>query len=250
MRSRDRSSSQMETPASARAQAVRHESPVGHVLCGRVRLAAASCRGGGDGFGRDAVLLVDAWRSRPRRRSARSRRSGRGRRRTRASPARCRPRRRREPSRPAGSPCRGRPGPGRRTTRRHGIETTRASMPSAASWSRACDGELDLGAGADEDDVGRAVGVEQDVAAAARRRPASAKPSAPRGKVGTFWRVRHRPAGRSVCSSMVCQAATVSLASAGRTTSRPGIARRAARCSIGWWVGPSSPRPMESWVQT
>ena len=22
------------------------------------------------------------------------------------------------------------------------------------------------------------------------------------------------------------------------------------RCSIGWWVGPSSPRPMESCVQT
>ena len=25
------------------------------------------------------------------------------------------------------------------------------------------------------------------------------------------------------------------------------MARRAARCSIGWWVGPSSPTPMESW---
>ena len=35
-----------------------------------------------------------------------------------------------------------------------------------------------------------------------------------------------------------------------RTIARFGIARSAAMCSIGWWVGPSSPRPMESWVQT
>jgi hypothetical protein len=38
------------------------------------------------------------------------------------------------------------------------------------------------------------------------------------------------------------------LASAGRITSNPGMARKAASCSIGWWVGPSSPRPIESWV--
>ena len=41
-----------------------------------------------------------------------------------------------------------------------------------------------------------------------------------------------------------------SLASAGRRTSSPGIARSEASCSIGWWVGPSSPSPMESWVIT
>ena len=71
-----------------------------------------------------------------------------------------------------------------------------------------------------------------------------------RSKVGTFCRVRHSPAGRSVCSRTVFQATTVSFASAGRTTSRPGIARSAARCSIGWWVGPSSPSPIESCVHT
>ena len=42
---------------------------------------------------------------------------------------------------------------------------------------------------------------------------------------------------------------TLTRASAGRITVRFGIARSAARCSIGWWVGPSSPRPIESWVQ-
>ena len=55
---------------------------------------------------------------------------------------------------------------------------------------------------------------------------------------------------RSLFFKIAAQAAAVSLASAGRTTSSPGIARNAARCSIGWWVGPSSPRPIESWVQT
>src|SRR5262249_54153655 len=28
------------------------------------------------------------------------------------------------------------------------------------------------------------------------------------------------------------------------------MARNAARCSTGWWVGPSSPSPIESWVIT
>ena len=41
-------------------------------------------------------------------------------------------------------------------------------------------------------------------------------------------------------------ACAVSLASAGRMTRRPGMARSEARCSIGWWVGPSSPSPTES----
>ena len=44
--------------------------------------------------------------------------------------------------------------------------------------------------------------------------------------------------------------AAVSLASAGRMSWRPGMARSAARCSTGWWVGPSSPTPTESWLNT
>jgi hypothetical protein len=40
------------------------------------------------------------------------------------------------------------------------------------------------------------------------------------------------------------------LAPAGRITASPGTARSAASCSIGWWVGPSSPRPIESCVNT
>jgi hypothetical protein len=50
--------------------------------------------------------------------------------------------------------------------------------------------------------------------------------------------------------SAVCQHSAVSIESAGRSTKWLGIARIAARCSTGWCVGPSSPRPMESWVMT
>jgi hypothetical protein len=39
-------------------------------------------------------------------------------------------------------------------------------------------------------------------------------------------------------------------ASQGRQTSSPGIRRRLAACSTGWCVGPSSPRPMLSCVNT
>ena len=56
--------------------------------------------------------------------------------------------------------------------------------------------------------------------------------------------------GASRCSSASCQHSTVSTASHGRNTSRFGIARSAARCSTGWWVGPSSPSPIESCVIT
>ncbi len=67
--------------------------------------------------------------------------------------------------------------------------------------------------------------------------------------VGTPWRVSATTAGPSYCI-IASQLSRVSLASQGRKTARPGIARSAARCSMGWWVGPSSPRPMESWVKT
>ena len=46
------------------------------------------------------------------------------------------------------------------------------------------------------------------------------------------------------------QATADSVVSQGRQTSMLGIRRRLAVCSTGWWVGPSSPRPMESWVNT
>ena len=96
---------------------------------------------------------------------------------------------------------------------------------------------------------GCAVGrLGQDVAAAG---DAVGRRVLRRGRASAaFCRVRRSAVGRSVCSSAIRHAHAVSLASAGRTTSRPGIARSADRCSTGWWVGPSSPRPIESCVQT
>ena len=47
------------------------------------------------------------------------------------------------------------------------------------------------------------------------------------------WRVRASATGPS-CWRATFHASTVSVASAGRITVRPGMARRAARCSTGW----------------
>ena len=70
-----------------------------------------------------------------------------------------------------------------------------------------------------------------------------------RSKIGTVWRVSTSATGLWVRSTATRQASAASLASAGRITSRCGIARSEASCSIGWWVGPSSPSPIESWVK-
>jgi len=56
--------------------------------------------------------------------------------------------------------------------------------------------------------------------------------------------------GRAVWPSAISQASDASTASQGRNTRRFGIARSEATCSTGWWVGPSSPTPIESWVRT
>ena len=51
--------------------------------------------------------------------------------------------------------------------------------------------------------------------------------------------------GVSVAWIAISQHSAVSTPSAGRSTSRFGMARNAARCSIGWCVGPSSPTPID-----
>ena len=69
-----------------------------------------------------------------------------------------------------------------------------------------------------------------------------------RSSTGTFWRVSTRAAGWCFCRTITRHASATSLASQGRITFSPGIARKEASCSTGWWVGPSSPRPIESWL--
>ena len=70
-----------------------------------------------------------------------------------------------------------------------------------------------------------------------------------RSIIGKTWRVSNRATGL-LCSIATRHATAVSLASAGRITLRCGMARQAAKCSIGSCVGPSSPRKMLSCVKT
>ena len=88
-----------------------------------------------------------------------------------------------------------------------------------------------------------------------RRRPPARSRRGPRrtpaaptaSSTGSACLVRHRAVGlrRSIATR---HPTVVSFASAGRKTVMLGVARRVASCSTGWWVGPSSPRPTESWV--
>ncbi len=82
-------------------------------------------------------------------------------------------------------------------------------------------------------------------------RATSSSESAPsRFSAGTVWRVSASATGPRACVTIHAHASAVSTASAGRITVRPGIARSASSCSIGWWVGPSSPTKIESCVKT
>ena len=83
-----------------------------------------------------------------------------------------------------------------------------------------------------------------------RRAPSCSSRSAPSRSAGRFCRVRHSTEGVRSCFSAHSHASAVSTASAGRNTRRLGMARSAERCSTGWCVGPSSPRPIESCVIT
>ena len=112
--------------------------------------------------------------------------------------------------------------------------------------SRAPDGELQLGARRDQEQPGLpAARLRQDVGAA---RDVARRPSGP-APAGSGGRGRGRRGPRGARSRPSTPRA-VSLASAGRMIARCGIARSDIRCSTGWWVGPSSPRPIESCVQT
>ena len=56
--------------------------------------------------------------------------------------------------------------------------------------------------------------------------------------------------GVSLLSSAISHDSAVSIVSAGLNTSILGVALNMAKCSIGWWVGPSSPNPILSCVIT
>ena len=77
-----------------------------------------------------------------------------------------------------------------------------------------------------------------------------ARENAPLSPYSVSQGMRKSSAGPSACCRIQAYAIAVSMPSAGRKTGSPGTARRESSCSIGWWVGPSSPRKMESCVKT
>ncbi len=138
---------------------------------------------------------------------------------------------------------------------RLGADTTRALTPSAFNCSRAstaiCSSEpvaMKITSGEPFGASARTYAPLATCLAAAKVSPLAT--SSPRSNTGMFCRVRAMPAGPLRRSRTVFQAQATSFASPGRTMSRPGIARSAASCSTGWWVGPSSPSATESWVHT
>ena len=96
-----------------------------------------------------------------------------------------------------------------------------------------------LAASADEHHL-RAVDVVDDGGAHLHGEPV--------GHDGNACRMRTRAVGPSVSMAAPRLGRLVGVGRADQLSW--GMARREARCSIGWWVGPSSPRPTESWVRT
>ena len=113
----------------------------------------------------------------------------------------------------------------------------RAALPAATR-------ELHFRAGRDQDQVGRAGRFVEDVGAARDGGVAIAQDTAASGA-----RARS-PTGPVSGWTANFHASSVSSASAGRRSMTLGVARSIASCSIGWCVGPSSPKNTESWVKT
>ena len=127
-----------------------------------------------------------------------------------------------------------------------------AGPPLLGEAGSRLDGELHLRAGADQHHVGEAaVGVQQDMPAAVDV-----------GRVGepllAAREDRHVLAGQGEAGGpsgplehgLPDGRHLVGVGRADDVEARDRAHQRSAGLSIGWWVGPSSPRPIESWVQT
>ena len=126
--------------------------------------------------------------------------------------------------------------------RHHGRRDSFAGKPLARRQR-----QLHLGAGGEDRDVAPLVARRP---AGRRRARTGSRRCAPCAASAAPGGSAPAPTGPSAWRSASSQHSAVSTASAGRNTSMFGIARRLARCSTGWCVGPSSPSPIESWVAT
>mmetsp|Transcript_130491 Transcript_130491/g.194283 ORF Transcript_130491/g.194283 Transcript_130491/m.194283 type:complete len:216 (+) Transcript_130491:134-781(+) len=126
----------------------------------------------------------------------------------------------------------------------HGIETTRTPSPSAsAAFIACCTSEPDA----------MMISLRSPLSFLATyaplRTPSRRVFTGIDLRVSTFWRVRISDVGPSMRCCECTYAPTVSSGSAGRMTSMLGNVRSDDTVSTGWWVGPSSPTPMESCVR-
>ena len=185
-----------------------------------------------------------------RRRGAGGARSGRCRRTS--SAQRCPAERDAGLDRRASAPRRRAPRPGsRRSCASKQLPARHATRPGPRCRRRprrsaASSADPHLAAGADEHEVGRRPRRRrQHVGAAWPRRRGRRCPRGPGGSGGC----RISAVGPSLLDGD--RARLARLVGVGRADDRAGRAWPAAtaRCSIGWWVGPSSPTPTESWVQ-
>ena len=118
----------------------------------------------------------------------------------------------------------------------HGMDTTRTAMPSSASRLGGLDADAHLAAGADQHEVGSSPPASTQHVRAPGDAVGAACPRAPAGPGGS---ARARSGRRA--STATRQAAAVSLASAGRITRRPGMARSAGEV-LDRLVGRARPR--------
>ncbi len=129
--------------------------------------------------------------------------------------------------------------PAPRTAPSDGIETTRALTPSPRQLLARLHAQRDLAAACA---IRITSGCRPRRRRARRRRARGPRParSWSRSSVGSAWRDRTRRSGRSRAAQRDAPGlgGLVGVAGADHASGR-GIARSAASCSIGWWVGPS-----------
>mmetsp|Transcript_41834 Transcript_41834/g.97989 ORF Transcript_41834/g.97989 Transcript_41834/m.97989 type:complete len:208 (-) Transcript_41834:1535-2158(-) len=125
-----------------------------------------------------------------------------------------------------------------------GIETTRTPAPSSAAASTAIESSEPAPIM-----IASSSAVSLTIVYAPILVPARLSAAGILASTGRFWRERMSAVGPVLRSIEWTYAAAVSSASPGRITSRLGMRRRDETVSTGWWVGPSSPTPIESCVQ-
>ena len=128
----------------------------------------------------------------------------------------------------------------------HGIDTTRVLMPCSSRIGWAPTIQLHFGACCHEDQIGvAAFSVGEDICAAHSIFGRGVFRAVDDGQ----FLARHDEAGGAVAAGEADLPGVDAFVGVGGAHGpHVGHGAQADSCSTGWWVGPSSPRPMLSWV--